>query len=122
MKNIKFGVLAFGVLGILSLFIPMEGFTLFSMLKATSMVDLVIILVGFGVPIAVGVMGMSKPFKVPMAAAALVGFGLIAVKSKIWTTLPHIMDLPGIGFKLFIVAQVGGIVCAAIALAKPEEG
>ncbi len=120
MKNIKLGVLAFGVLGMISLFIPMSGMTLFSGLKET-IVDLVIVLAGFGVAITVGVLGMSKPFKVPMAAAALGGFVLVAIDAHIWQLLPHIMDLP-IGFKLFYLAQVGGIICSALALGKPEEG
>jgi len=121
MKNMKVLILVFGILGVISLFIPMEGFTLFAALKAGGMGDLIPILGGFVLAAVMGGMGLAKP---PMqqwqAGAAAAGFALIFVKGKMW----HVLDmfkLPGIPFKLLAVACIGGLIVSILALAKPES-
>lgn len=122
MKNLKVLILVFGVLGLVSLFLPMaEGApSMFSMLMAMDKFQLVLMLAAFGVPTAVAAMGMAKP---PAQAwhgiAALAGFALGAVKTRIWETAPHIMDLP-MSFKLMIVAVVGGVIVSIMGIVKPE--
>ena len=118
MKNMKVLLVLFGIIGVVSLFLPiMEGFpSLFSADKG----QFGIMALAFGVPAVVGAIGMAKP---PAQAwhgiAALVGFGLAAFKVKVWTLLPHIMDIP-MSMKLMVVAAVGGAVVAVLALVKPE--
>ncbi len=118
-------ILAFGVLGVISLFIPLGGGmpSMFSMLKAFAMGQLVIMLVAFALPAAMGAMATSKP---PMqkwqAGVALAGFGLAAWKLEVWKLLSHIGDLfKSIPMLLLIVATIGGVVVSIMALVKGEE-
>ncbi len=122
MKNLKFLILVFGVIGLVSLFLPMaEGMpSLFSLGMEASKIDLIKFLAGFGVPTAVAAIGMAKP---PAQAwhgiAALAGFALVAVSVHIWELAPHIMDVP-LSMKLMIVAVVGGVIVSIMGVVKPE--
>jgi hypothetical protein len=121
MKNMKVLILVFGILGVISLFIPTEGFTYFALFKAMGMGYLVPVLGGFVLAAVMGGMGLAKP---PMlqwqAGLALLGFALVFVRFKMWQALKGIGDAPLSG-KLMIVAVLGGIVVSIIALAKPES-
>src|SRR5687767_12583139 len=121
MKNMKILILVFGILGAISLFIPMEGFTMFALLKALGMGYLVPVLGGFVLAAVMGGMGLAKP---PMqqwqAGAAAAGFGAVFVRMKFWEMIKGIGDAPLPG-KLMIIAVLGGLICSIIALAKPES-
>lgn len=124
MKNLKVLILAFGILGIVAMFIPMQGFTLFSLFKLIGMGQLVIMLAAFGVPVAMGAMAMSKP---PMqkwqAGVALAGFGLGAFKLEVWKVFGELGALfKMVPMLLIVVAAIGGVVVSALALAKGEQG
>ena len=115
-------ILVFGILGVISLFIPMgDGIpSMFSLFMELDKVQIILMLAAFGLPAAMGAMGLAKPpFQMWQAVVALAGFALAAVKTKIWEGLPHIMDQPLPG-KLMLIATLGGIIVSAIALAKPE--
>lgn len=120
MKNMKVLILVFGILGVISLFIPTEGFTMFAFLKLAGMGYLVPVLGGFVLAAVMGGMGLAKP---PMqqwqAGAAAAGFALVFVRLKFWQMLKGIGDAPLSG-KLLIVAVLGGLIVSIIALAKPE--
>jgi hypothetical protein len=121
MKNMKVLILVFGILGVISLFIPSDGFTMFAVLKAMGMGYMVPILGGFVLAAVMGGMALAKP---PMqqwqAGAAAAGFGMVFVRFKMWQLLKGIGDAPLSG-KLLIVAVLGGLVVSIIALAKPES-
>jgi hypothetical protein len=116
-KNLKLGVLAFGVLGLVSLLMEFE------MLKMGLKHDAgstIMVLAGFILPVVMGVLGLTKPpFLQWHAGVALAGFALVAVKFRIWQTIKLIGDAP-MSFKLSLIACLGGIIVSAIALAKPE--
>ena len=122
MKNLKILILAFGVLGIVGLFLPMgEGMpSFFSVAMEFDKAQLIMMLVAFGLPAAVGALGLVKP---PAQSwhgiAALLGFALGAVKTRVWEAAPHIMDAP-LSMKLMLVGVIGGVVVSGLALAKPE--
>lgn len=120
MKNMKVLILVFGILGVISLFIPSGGFTTFALLKALGMSYLVPVLGGFVLAAVMGGMGLAKP---PMqqwqAGAAAAGFAMVFVRFKFWQIFKGIGDAP-ISMKLMIVAVLGGLVVSIIALAKPE--
>ncbi len=116
-------ILAFGVLGLISLFIPQQGFMLFSLLKMMGMGYLVPIVGGFGAAVAMGAMAMSKP---PMqkwqAGVAAGGFALIFVRFKMWEVLKELGSLfKAIPMLLFVVAVIGGLIVSIIAVAKGDE-
>ena len=121
MKNLKLLILAFGALGLLSLLME---FTMFKelLMHPFALGALGLCLIGgFALPFAMGVMGMTKP---PMlmwqVVVALAGFLVIAIKFKVWQDLSHIMDEP-MTTKLMVIADIGGVVVSALALAKPEK-
>ena len=118
MKNLKLGVLAFAALGLISLVMEFEMLKL--MLKHDA-ANTILVLVGFILPLAMGIMGLTKPpFQMWQAGVALAGFALVAIKFRIWSTIKHIGDAPLSG-KLTMIAIIGGVIVSALALAKPES-
>ncbi len=123
MKNLKVLILVFGILGVVSLFVPEHGFTLFALLKLMGMGRLVPVLGGFVAAAAMGGMALSKP---PMqkwqSIVALVGFALAGVRLEIWNAFK---DLGGV-FKsipmlLFFVSTIGGIIVSAMSVTKDDK-
>jgi hypothetical protein len=119
-KNLKLAILGFAALG---LALWLSEFELFKAMLthpfAGSGTGLILI-GGFVLPLVMGIMGMTKPpFQMWQAVASLAGFAAIAIKTEIWSALPHIADAGGRGI-LMIVAIIGGIVVSAMAIAKPE--
>lgn len=118
MKNLKFGVIAFAALGLISLLMEFEMLKIMLKVDAASTV---MVLVGFILPLVMGIMGAAKPpFQMWQAGVALAGFALVAIKFRIWQTIKHIGDAPLSG-KLTMIAIIGGVIVSAIALAKPEN-
>lgn len=122
MKNMKVLILVFGILGVISLFIPTDGFTMFALLKLGGTVPFLLpVLGGFVLAAVMGGMGLAKP---PMqqwqAGAAAAGFAIVFVRLKFWQMIKGIGDAPLSG-KLLIVAVLGGLIVSIIALAKPES-
>jgi hypothetical protein len=122
-KNLKVLILVFGVLGVIGLFVPQHGFTLFSFLKMAGMGYLVPILGGFVVAAVMGGMALSKP---PMqkwqAGVALAGFAAAGVRMKIWEAFKDLGGLfKSIPMLLIFVGVVGGLIVAGLALTKDDK-
>ena len=124
MKNIKFAVLACGLLGLIACFLPMismEGMSIsfWDAHKAPDGVQVYLVMAGYALAAAMGAMGAAKGLKRPQAIAALVGFAFVVFKFR-----GGFFDLlkAAIGAKLMFVAAVAGVVVSALAIAKPEEG
>lgn len=118
MKNLKIGVLAFAALGLISLLMEFEMLKLGLKHDAA---NTIMVLVGFILPLAMGIMGLTKPpFQMWQAGVALAGFALVAIKFRIWKTIKFIGDAP-MSMKLTMIAIIGGVIVSAIALAKPES-
>jgi hypothetical protein len=123
-KNIKFAVLACGVLGLIACFLPMismEGMSIsfWDAHKAPDGVQVYLVMAGYALAAAMGAMGAAKGLKRPQAIAALVGFAFVVFKFR-----GGFFDLlkAAIGAKLMFVAAVAGVVVSALAIAKPEDG
>ncbi|MEO8705680.1 MAG: hypothetical protein ABI867_36955 [Kofleriaceae bacterium] len=84
-------------------------------------IDTIIMLAAYGLPALMGAMALAKP---PMqswqAAIALSGFGVAAVRTRIWEQLPDLMDKTGKG-KAVLALQVVGVLVSALAMMKPED-
>ena len=117
MKNLKIGILVCGA-AILVLLLKNH---FIDSLKADAL-NTILILVGCGLPTAMGIMGLTKPpFLQWQAIASLVGFGILCVRPVgIWETLPHIGDAPT-EYKIVIIATVVGLILSILAVAKPEN-
>lgn len=118
MKNLKLGVLAFGALGVISLLME------FQMLKLGFKHDAantIMVLVGFILPLVMGIMGVTKPpFLAWQAGVAAAGFALVFVKFRLWQTIKFIGDVP-MSMKLSMIAVIGGLIVSILAIAKPER-
>jgi hypothetical protein len=123
-KNIKFAVLACGVLGLIGCFLPMvsaEGmhFSFWDAHKAPDGVQVYLVMAGYALAAVMGAMGAAKGFKRPQGIASLIGFAFVIFKFR-----GGFMDLlkAAIGAKLMFIAALAGVVVSVIALAKPEDG
>jgi hypothetical protein len=84
-------------------------------------VDTIIMLAAYALPALMGAMGLAKPpFQSWQAAISLSGFGVAAVRTRIWEQLPDFMDKTGKG-KAVLILQVVGVLVSAIAMMKPED-
>ncbi len=124
MKNIKFAVLACGLLGLIACFLPMismEGMSIsfWDAHKAPDGVQVYLVMAGYALAAVMGAMGAAKGLKRPQAIAALVGFAFVVFKFR-----GGFFDLlkAAIGAKLMFVAAVAGLVVSILAVAKPEDG
>ncbi|MBA3461303.1 MAG: hypothetical protein H0T46_15175 [Deltaproteobacteria bacterium] len=114
-------ILAFGALGLVSMFIPFNGVMMISALKEAGMLHLVLMIAAFAIPVAVAV--AAKSFQPVHAVAALAGFAIACVKLKVWELLPEIAGLTKVlPLFLMVIAAVAGAIVSIIAVAKPERG
>jgi hypothetical protein len=123
-KNLKFGVLLFGVLGLIACFIPSEGASFFKFHEIPGMGAMVYgTIVGFALAAVAGILGAVKPpFGKPQAGIALVGF-IVAMTMMTDKHPWKIFDafkgpLP---FKLLGISALLGLVVSIVALVKSEE-
>jgi hypothetical protein len=128
-KNLKFGVLAFGVLGLISVFLPLASFgdRSISLWDAHSGAAGMVYgtMAGFAIAAVAGVLGAVKPpFGKPQAGIALVGF-IVAMTmmsdKKPWKVFDFFSGGGAIGAKLLAISAIGGLVVSIIALVKSEE-
>jgi hypothetical protein len=83
--------------------------------------DTVVFLLAYALPAAIGLMAMMKPpAEAWHGAIALAGFGVAAVRGRIWETLPKIGDQDGKG-KAMVILLVIGLIASAAAMLKPEK-
>lgn len=121
MKNLKLGVLVFGVLGLISMFIPTQGMTLFSLFKLIGAGQLVIMLLSFGLPAAMGALMVKGPAQKWQGGVAAAGFALACVKLEVWKAVAHIGELTKMfPMLLIVVAAIGGLVTAILSLTAKE--
>ena len=121
MKNLKVGVLAFGILGVIACFLPMvsfgdQSFSLWSLRGLGAAGQVYLTMAGYVAAVVAGALAMAKP---PMqrwqAVVALIGFALVLVKIR------DGLFKGAIGGMLMSVAAVGGVIVAILCLVKPEK-
>lgn len=121
MKNLKVGILAFAVLGLVLLFVPENGGTRFAFLQLAGISYLVPVLGGFVAAAAMGAMAIKQRRLLKwQAAVATAGFAAVFVRLKVWERLKHITDASLIG-KLFVVAVIGGLVISILGIFNSED-
>lgn len=114
MKNLKLLILLCGA-ALLVMFI-IDGLNF-----GEALVDTLIMLAAFALPTVMGLMGVAKPpFLSWQAAMSAAGFGVAAVRTKVWEQIPDFMDLPTKG-KISLALILVGVVVSLLALVKPED-
>lgn len=113
MKNLKFPILLCGA-ALLVLLIS-DGLDL-----GENTVHTLLMLAAYALPTAMALLAIARP---PMqawhGAMALAGFGIAAVRTRIWQTLPDVLDAPGKA-QAAIALLVVGVIVSGLAMVKPE--
>ncbi|MBA3461304.1 MAG: hypothetical protein H0T46_15180 [Deltaproteobacteria bacterium] len=117
MKKFALPIIAFSVLGLVSLFIPMGNGSMFKVFLEFDRFRLVLILAAFLVPIVACVLALraTRP-ESWHGIAALAGFAVVTVKQQLWDLVSNITKLPG-AMLLMTLAILGGVLCSLIAVA-----
>lgn len=124
MNNLKFGVLACGLLGIIGCFLPMvsaggASISFFSMKELIGSGQVFMVMGGYAAGLAMGAMAAAKP---PMlrwqGIVAIVGFGFVVFKMR--DGFLKLITDGAIGAKLMGISAIAGLVLAILCVAKPE--
>lgn len=118
MKNLKIGVLLFGVLGIVGAFLPFVSMGDQSMslwdARALDAGQVYLTMGSFAVAAVMGAIAMASSMQRWQAIVATLAFALAVVKNR--------SNMDGaIGAKLMLVAAAVGLVLAIITIVKPEK-
>jgi len=124
-NNLKFGVLACGLIGIIAVFLPQvsfggESISLWGTRSFPGQASQVyMVMAGYGAGLVMGAMAAAKaPMQRWQSIVALLGF--IFVLFKMRNALPFDIFKGAIGAKLMGLAAYAGAILSAITLAKPE--
>jgi hypothetical protein len=122
-NNLKFGVLACGLIGLISVFLPQitfgdQSISLWGTREAQAG-QVYLIMAAFLAPLVMGALAAAKP---PMqrwqGIVAIAGFALIVVKMR--DALPADFMKGAIGMKLMGLSAIIGLVVSILTVAKPE--
>jgi len=114
-KYLKLGIVVCGALGLAGMFMTDLGAMLDRDKAGT-----IVMLVAFGLPVVMAVMGLMKPpLQAGQAGVSLACFALELFKLRIWSMVQVIADEPT-GVKLMLAGAVLGAVASAIAVLRPE--
>jgi hypothetical protein len=124
-NNLKFGVLACGLIGLIAIFLPQITFgdmsiSLWKTREAPGQAAQVyMVMAGYLAPLVMGAMAAAKP---PMqrwqSIVALIGFLFVLFKMR--EALPFDIFKGAIGAKLMGLTAYAGAILSALTLAKPE--
>jgi hypothetical protein len=122
MNNLKFGVLACGLLGLIGCFLPMisaEGLSMsFFDLRKIDAAQTFMVMGGYAVALAMGAMGAAKGMQRWQSIVAIVGFAFVVFKFR--GGFIDLITHGAIGAKLMGIGAVAGLVFAILTAAKPE--
>jgi hypothetical protein len=122
MNNLKFGVLACGLLGLVGCFLPMISeaglsFTFFDLRKADA-AQTFMVMGGYAIALAMGAMGAAKGMQRWQSIVAIVGFAFVVFKFR--GGFIDLITHGAIGAKLMGIAAIAGLVFAILTAVKPE--
>ncbi|MBL0217233.1 MAG: hypothetical protein IPQ07_25570 [Myxococcales bacterium] len=121
MKKLAFPIIAFSVLGLVSLFVPITNGSMFKVFLEFDKFRLLLMVAAFAVPAAAAVMALraTRP-ESWHGIAALAGFAVATVKAELWSLVSNITNLP-LAMLLLTVAILGGVLCSLIGVASEPK-
>jgi hypothetical protein len=120
-KNMKIAILACGAVGLILQLMDFEIFKAALTHPFDGGAFGLIFVLAYLLPAAMGAMALAKPpMQMWQAGLALAASAAFFIKIHGWEAIPHIADIGGKG-AVALLANIGCIVCSAIALAKPEQ-
>jgi hypothetical protein len=127
-SNFKFGVLIFGVLGLVGFFLPAlsgePGSSLWGARNSADAKQIWLVLLCFAGAAAMGGLGVAKGMLRWRAFAAIVCFTYVLVKFRSGisgSATPFELLTLGIGAQLVGAGAIGGMICAIVAAIRPED-
>ena len=121
MKKLALPIIAFSILGIASLFVPMNGHSMFEVFLEFDKFRLILMVAAFAAPLAAAVMAMRATRADSWHGyMALAGYAVAFVKSELWSLLSNITKLPT-AMLLLTLACLGGTLCSLNAVATEER-
>lgn len=121
MRKLALPIIAFSLLGGISLFVPIDGRSMFSVFFEFDKFRLILMLAAFAMPIAAAVMAMRAPrVESWHGIVALAGFAVATVKTELWSLVSNITKLPP-AMLMLTIAILGGVLCSLIAVATEER-
>ncbi|CAN5920544.1 hypothetical protein BH11MYX3_BH11MYX3_21040 [soil metagenome] len=121
MKKLAFPIIAFSVLGLISLFVPMTPGSMFQVFLEFDKFRLVLMIAAFVVPVVASVLALRAVRTESWhGIAALAGFAVATVKMELWSLVSNIGKLPG-AMLVLTVAILGGVLCSLIAVASEPK-
>jgi hypothetical protein len=123
-NNLKFGVLACGLLGLIGCFLPMisgggESVSFFKMRELIGSGQVFMVMAGYAAALVMGAMAAAKP---PMqrwqGIVAIVGMAWVVFKMR--DGFMKLITDGAIGAKLMGISAIAGLVFAILCVAKPE--
>lgn len=125
MNNIKFGVLACGLIGLIAVFLPQvtfggESITLWGTRSFPGQAAQVyMVMAGYAAGLVMGAMAAAKaPMQRWQSIVAILGFLFVLFKMR--NALPFDIFKGAIGAKLMGLAAYAGLIFSIITVAKPE--
>lgn len=117
MQNLKFGVVACGLLGLIGCFLPLMAGLSFYDTRHFDAANFYITAAGYGSALVMGALGISKGMQRWMSVIAIVGFSIVVLRMR-----GEVLDLlkSGVGGKLMGVAALAGLAFAVLTTIKPE--
>jgi hypothetical protein len=120
MRKLAVPIFVFSIAGLVSLFLPAERGSMFSVWLEFDQFRLVLMLLAFAAPAVVAVLSLTRRIESWMPYVALGGFAVATVKSEVWSLVSKLGGSP-LSFKILFVSIVCGVIVTVIAFAKQEE-
>ncbi len=121
MKKLAFPIIAFSILGLISLFVPITNGSMFQVFLEFDKFRLVMMIAAFAIPAAAAVMALRAVRTESWhGIAALAGFAVATVKMELWSLVSNITKLP-LAMLLLTIAILGGVLCSLIAVASEPK-
>jgi hypothetical protein len=122
-KNIKFAVLACGLIGLIGCFIPDHGHSFWDAHQLPSElgggIHVYMVMAGYALATVMGVVALAKGLKRPQAITALIGFAFVLWKfrSLIGEALKH----GGVSGRMMMLSAIVGVVVSIAGAATGDE-
>jgi hypothetical protein len=118
MRNLKLGVLAAALLGLVGVFLPMtRDLSWWARREGPDAVGVFFVIGAFAVALVMGALGVAQGLQRWIALVALIGFAFVILKFRL-----AFVDLftSQAGGQLIGLAAAAGLVCTALAAWRPE--
>ena len=120
MRKLAVPIFVFSILGLVSLFLPMDKGSMASTWLEFDQFRLVLMLLSFVAPAVVAVLALKRPVVSWMPYVALGGYAIATVKCEVWSLAGKLGESP-LPIKMLFIAIVSGVVVTIVGVAKQEE-